>query len=449
MNRRIVHGPGSGEHRSHDRQDGKSLMEASLFTNNCHPLTSSPDQHFFGYYDICPYDPGERYILALKTPVMARPPRKNETAVLGLVERERGNRFEAIGETTAWNWQQGARAQWLAQGHILYNTRQEGRPVATISRVDGTTVRTLPMPLYALDPTCETGLSVNFSRLHHLRPGYGYAGAGEPPRDPAPSDDGIYSIDLGSGKTQLIISLRTLAESAGVSDPSFIHWVNDLQFNTDGSRFAFLHRWSTGAALRGRIEAWLDRHWSVRQFLGRQTWLKRLLGMQGTNKSVVGLPFNTRLMTAAADGSSLRVVSECDVISHYDWKDERELLAWSICPGQGRGFRRYHDGQGVVEIVGEKSMTHDGHCSYSPNRRFILNDTYPDARGVQHLYIYDTLSDKRIDIAEVPSVPHLRGPVRCDLHPRWSPSGRWICFDATPDGTRQVYEYDLVQAGII
>ena len=37
----------------------------------------------------------------------------------------------------------------------------------------------------------------------------------------------------------------------------------------------------------------------------------------------------------------------------------------------------------------------------------------------------------------------LKGPVRCDLHPRWSPDGRRVCFDSVHGGTRQMYVMDV------
>ena len=90
-------------------------------------------------------------------------------------------------------------------------------------------------------------VTLDFARLHRLRPGYGYASYAERfADDPAPEKLGIWHMDLKSGKHDLIIALRQLAgfhpdnRFKGVD-----HWVNHLQFNPGGTRFIFLHRWKS------------------------------------------------------------------------------------------------------------------------------------------------------------------------------------------------------------
>ena len=90
-------------------------------------------------------------------------------------------------------------------------------------------------------------------------------------------------------------------------------------------------------------------------------------------------------------------------------------------------------------------MPRDGHCSYSPDRerRWILNDTAPDAEDHRELYLYDTRSGRRIDLGRYFSPPELANDFRCDLHPRWSRDGRQICFDSAHEGSRQLYVMDV------
>jgi hypothetical protein len=106
--------------------------------------------------------------------------------------------------------------------------------------------RTLPAPIYALSPDALWALAPDFRRLHATRPGYGYAGPPDPNRDvPAPDDAGIWRTDLRTGRTELLISFRRVAEiplrdgdAAGAT-----HWFNHLLVAPDGARFSFLHRW--------------------------------------------------------------------------------------------------------------------------------------------------------------------------------------------------------------
>ncbi len=94
-------------------------------------------------------------------------------------------------------------------------------------------------------------------------------------------------------------------------------------------------------------------------------------------------------------------------------------------------------------MVGEGVLTRDGHCSYAPSRRWILNDTYPDERRLQHLMLYHPFEKRRVDLGAFYLPPQLTGPVRCDLHPRWSRDGTQVCIDSAHEGTRQVYVVDV------
>jgi hypothetical protein len=87
----------------------------------------------------------------------------------------------------------------------------------------------------------------------------------------------------------------------------------------------------------------------------------------------------------------------------------------------------------------------NGHCTYLPNtgNRWILNDTYPDKERLQHVYLFDTKSGRRVPVADLLSPKEYTGEWRCDTHPRFSRSGRMITVDSPHGGGRQVYLADV------
>jgi len=93
--------------------------------------------------------------------------------------------------------------------------------------------------------------------------------------------------------------------------------------------------------------------------------------------------------------------------------------------------------------VGEGVLTSDGHCSYSPDGRWILTDTYPDRERLRTLILYRPSDGSRVDIGRFFSPRELDGEIRCDLHPRWSRDGQKICFDSVHEGHRQIYVVDV------
>ena len=81
----------------------------------------------------------------------------------------------------------------------------------------------------------------------------------------------------------------------------------------------------------------------------------------------------------------------------------------------------------------------NGHPSFSPNGKWLLNDSYPDRYGEQTLEVYRVDDGARLGLGRFGICPSLRGEIRCDLHPRWSPDGNWVFFDSTHEGRRAVY----------
>ncbi len=385
-----------------------------------HTVTPGEGHYFFGYYDKCPWDETGRYMLAMKADFMDRPPRHDDAAEVGIIDLEKGNSFIPLDKTRAWNWQQGCMLQWLAPGKIIYNTREGDRYAAVILDIKSGRKRTLPASIYALSPDGRSAATVNFSRLHANRPGYGYAGIEDPWKDDrAPADDGIYSMDIEKEQVRLIISLRSVADSFGwEKEVCDMHWFNHLEFNTDGSRFAFLHRWG-------------------------DEFRRRSLGVDSRAGRGSGVRI-TQFFSASPDGTDLRCIADDGMTSHFDWRDEENVLAWARRKPAGDRYFLFNDRTLEAEVIGEGVLTCDGHCSYSPDRKWILTDTYPSREdGKRTLLLYNPDKEERIDLGRFYGPNPKDHSSRCDLHPRWDRSGKRVCFDSIHEGKRSMYVMDV------
>ena len=376
-------------------------------------VTDGPFQHFFGYYEKTPWRADGRYLLGLRVAPMARPVTAEDMAVVGLIDLENNSRWRALDATLAWCWQQGDMLQWLGDSdEVIFNVRDQHGFGASILNVETGERRALSRPVYAVDPRARFALSANFARLAETRPGYGYEGVADPwTDDPAPEEDGVYHVDLQSGASTLALSLAQLAALA--PEPSMAgarHWVNHLQISRSGARIAFLHRWQAPDAPK----------WS------------------------------TRLLSADPDGGNLRLLANEHKVSHYDWRGDSHILAWSCHNGEEH-YHLYSDRSDDVEVVGADVLERDGHCSYSPNSdsldsEWVLTDCYPDAeRSVRTLILYHPATNRRVDIGDFYSPPHLTGQTRCDLHPRWNRDGTQVCIDSAHEGMRQMYVVDVAE----
>lgn len=374
-------------------------------------ITRGPKHHWFSYYDKLQFDPGGRYALGMEVEFEHRSPGPDDVIKVGMIDLKSDDRWIELGESRAWNWQQGCMLQWIpgSRSEVIWNDRQDGRFVAHILDVFTRKRRTIGAPVYALSPDGKWAVTPDFRRLNDCRPGYGYAGLPDPNASVlTPEDAGIWRVDLRTGKQKLLFSF---ADAARIPYPNgdwtgAKHWFNHLLVSPDGSRFIFLHRW------RGKAE---------------------------------GASFATRMFTANADGRDLYILDPYGKTSHFIWRDPKHVLAWAWHPSRKQErFYLYADKTESVEAIGPDVMTVNGHCTYLPGNRWILNDTYPDKQRNQNVYLYEVATGRRAPLGSFRSPAEYRGEWRCDTHPRFSPDGRMVTIDSPHGGNgRQIYLIDI------
>ena len=384
-------------------------------------ITRGPKHHWFSYYDKLEFDPTGRYCLGMQVDFEHRSPRPDDVIQIGMVDLQDGDRWIELDESRAWGWQQGCMLQWIpgSDRHILWNDRQEDRYVCHVMDIKTGQRRTVGHPIYCLSPDGRTAFSADFRRINDTRPGYGYSGLPDPyAQDRAPAESGIFQVDLETGRQELIVSLADAAtyplptENPYFSPedmPKAKHWFNHLLVNPDGTRLEFLHRW--------RPE-------------GQTRWF-------------------TRMFTCAPDGSDLRCIINTGMASHFIWRDPAHILVWARHASHGDKFYVVEDREGgSFEVVAPDVMTRDGHCTYLPDLDWIVNDTYPDARREQTVYLYHLPTGRRVELGRYHSPPEYTGEWRVDTHPRHSPDGKTIVIDSPHTGAgRQLHLIDI--SGIV
>ncbi len=374
-------------------------------------ITSGPKYHWFAYYDKLQFDPTGRFILGMEVDFEHRSPEPDEVIRVGLIDTEDDDHWIEFGETRAWCWQQGCMLQWRPSSdtEVLWNDREGDRFVCHILDVTTGDRRTIPHAVYTVSPDGKTAVAPDFRRVNHMRPGYGYTGLPDPyEAELAPEESGISRIDLDTGEAELVVTIADVARVAYPNDDLSTrqHYLNHLLFNTDGTRFEFLHRW------RGE-----------------------------------GIPsFDTRMVTAALDGSDIHIVDDSGKTSHFIWRDPAHILAWSWHESCEDATYLFEDGgePNKAQVVGKEKMPTNGHMSYLADVDWILNDTYPggDPRA-QSVYLYHVPTDRRIDLGRFESPAEYAGEWRCDLHPRSSVDGTQVTIDSSCDQGRQMYLLDV------
>ena len=147
-------------------------------------------EYFFGYYDKIPEDATGRYVLCLKAQNTWSDVAPAEPAQILLIDTKKSerdsNRIRMLATTRAWNVQQGCMMQWLGPDFdhkIIYNDFRDGKYVSVVLDVFCGAERILAMPVYSVAADGSFALTLDFSRLHRLRPGYGYSNIPEETKD--------------------------------------------------------------------------------------------------------------------------------------------------------------------------------------------------------------------------------------------------------------------------
>ena len=318
------------------------------------------------------------------------------------------NRFQktvkTIATTQTWSSQQGSMVQWLDERTIIFNDLVAEDLVARIIDLEDKSEKIVPLPIQTIHPNGKEALSLNYKRLAKMRPEYGYSvTANNFTSDLSYTEDGIWRINLATGETQLIITIESLINHQPRPEMANCqHKVNHIMYSPQGSRYVFMHRW---------------------------------LGSSGKY---------SRLYVADSE-ANLKLLLDDRMISHYSWQDEEHLLAWARTEESGDHYYLINVITGEKLLIGRNILDiyGDGHPSFSPDRRWILTDSYPDKARKQHLLLYEITTGKLTEIASFFAPLKYSAEIRCDLHPRWSPDGNWVSVDATYEGKRMSYLLDV------
>lgn len=361
------------------------------------------NQHhvFFGYYDHSPFSHDETKVLAHRTDHPLSTPAPTSSIDIGVFDLSDSTdrAFVRVDSTQAWCWQQGSRLQWYPRdcptSNVIFNSVEKGELGAKIVCVESLkTVRTLPISLYDVSKCGKYGLSLNFSRLQVLRPGYGYTTPKQSAAEPALTNDGIFLFDFSRDRVSLFASLAEIMakEPLPLGGGRWEHYINHLSFSPDGERFLFLHLMSNG---------------------------KRRM---------------SRMFVASRVDGTLKLLNGSGRVSHYAWNGNNRILVY--CALVATEPMQYFEYDIDAGNVGPKfaEAKGDGHPTYSDDGRIVVTDTYPNRMGYQTLMCFDVIGDRLAGRRLLHRDPKFAGEVRTDLHPRLSRTGRWIVVDDESQG---------------
>lgn len=343
---------------------------------------------FFGYYDYEQFSTDDNKVLFHRIKKNADPLKDEATLCYYDIKEDK---TVEITKTALWSWQQGARLSWIPNSNeeILYNDIVDGAYASVRYNIVTGKKLIYPMPLYDFDACLGFGLSLNFSRLQRLRPGYGYLRiADSTASEKAPENDGIFKIDFATGESKQLVSLADLAK-ANDKDGRYTHYINHISISPEGTKFSYFHLWVDE-----------DNKWY------------------------------TRLYVCTSDGLNNYVIEDTCKVSHYAWRDDNHILV-TCYQGNEQFYQLINVNDCTKQRLPHACLDKDGHPSYIKSN-LIITDTYPMNDSMQELFLCNTEKhDSKSLVAKVFHHPFLDGEKRCDLHPRLSHDKKMVCIDTT------------------
>lgn len=392
---------------------------AADFSISVRQITSGASNHFFGYIghvQNIPWNGSDRYILALRTSFQDRMPGPEDAADVVLIDTQDSYSIRVVDQCRGWNPQQGTMFYWnpaAPDTQFLFNDRdrQTGKVFCVLFDITkGPTGKRVREYRYEDTPVGNSGvaqtgghfLAINYARMARLRPVTGYKGAFDWTVGVAnPKDDGIFKIEIDSGKKSVLVSFHQLAKVLetklpGVEIPPL--FINHTLWNREDDRIFFFAR----AGWNGK---------------GRKI-----------NQAFIVRP----------DGTHLTPLKQ-HIGGHPEWDFGRRMI--------GRlGDRQIiydTDRQRVVGSLGSPKIFPypEGDIALSPDGKWFVNG-YKSNREKKNYYVIYRRQDgahvrsRGFDIGRWTS-----GDLRQDPSPCWNRDGTQILVPglAGPQGNRQLF----------
>jgi hypothetical protein len=377
------------------------------------------DRTLHRFFDTSPISPSGRYLALFRMPYEGRSPSPGDAGEVVLVDLQTGH-DRVIATSRGWEVQVGANVQWGRSDEELYFNdvdTQTWKPFAVCINPSTGSQRRLEGTVFMVSPDGSTLASHNLVKSRLAQVGYGTVIPDSlVAKNLGPvADDGFYVTDTRTGRSRMLVSLRTVYEN---TVPSIrIENAEACEY------YGFQVKWNPQGT---RLLAVM--HWTLP---GNKKWRRAVITMN-------------------SDGTNLHTA-----ITEQQWSRGGHHINW--CPdGDHLSMNLNVDDDRALELITVKFDGSDlrtvfkpgsGHPSFHRDGRYIITDAYPHepvalGDGSVPLRLIDLQTATCTNVVRV-FVSAAKGEFRIDAHPAWDRSGRYVVFNGFVDNTRRVYIADL------
>ncbi len=372
------------------------------------------------FFDTSPISPSGKFLALFRMPYENKSPRPGDAGDVIVVDLKTGKE-KVVAQSRGWEVQLGANVQWGATDkELLFNDVDTASWKAYCVVLDPATgkSRKLDGTIFMASNDGKRLATYNLIKSTYAQVGYGVVIPKKlVGRNIGPvADDGIDIVDVASGKSKRIVSIKDIYEksvpSIAITNPQdYEYYCFQVKWNPQGTRLLTTLQWSPvkgGARLRSVI-------------------------------------------TMKPDGSDIRTAVTPEQWAkgghHVNWMPDGEHLSMNLNIDGKEGLELIsvkYDGTELKTVFTPGS----GHPSFHPKGLpLIITDAYPDepitARdGSVPIRFLHTDTGVEEKVAAV-FVSNVTGEFRIDPHPAWDRTGRYVVFNGYVGNTRNVFVADL------
>jgi len=394
------------------------IAQSTDFDLRIEQITSGTQHHFFGYIGQCqtiPWNSTGQYILGLEIDTIDRMPSPGEAATIILIDTHDDNNIIRVDKTYAWNPQQGTMFYWnpLATGtQFFFNDRdvETGEVFTAVydigkkKRIREYRYDDTPIGNGGVAADGSAWLGLNYGRLARLRLVTGYPGALDWSKNEiAPENDGMFIVEVKTGKKRLLVSYRQLDKILKEHNPDMDHdglFINHTLWNRDCNRIYFFVR----------------------------------AGWNGKGKKRINIPFSIH-----PDGTGL-TLHEQHIGGHPEWAEGSLLIGRK---GKNQIFYDV-DKKIVAGQLGNPEIfpNPEGDIALSPDGDWFVNGY---KKGAENFYTVYRMSDGFFAYSEGINKGAFSGNIRIDPAPRWNRTSDAILVPGIDENkTRQMFIIQVI-----
>ena len=366
-----------------------------IVVNRLCEIKSSPKDSFVGYYDHTPWSDDMKYFLYHT--------KKNKALHLNLALdfSNFSKSMITIAKQKKFNLQQGIRPIWLNKKEIIFNSIVANKLLASVYNLDNQTIKNYDYPVQEISNTKNIYFSIDYSHLEFLNPDYGYNI--NKTNIKKVIIDGILGFDYKKEKILFKLckeKIHSLSFNKNKIESNDCE-INHISSSPIENKFIFIYR-------------------------------------SNKNKGF------SELFIYDYEKNNLKLLFSGSIVSHYCWIDKNNIFIYMGRDTDDQGFYTLNHTTGIFKFLNkELHINGDGHPSISPDREWVVYDSYPDKKRISYLNLYNFKNNSIVNIGEFFSPMNSYGYNRCDLHPRWSPDGKYISIDSVHESVRKTYLIDV------